>query len=127
MFNVRCPGGHWQVFTGSAAGSWHSLRAFCQLATASWMIAVATLVAAAEPAKVPPLVVMDADAQDESSMKPYVELLEHTDNKIEMLPIKGGKFQMGSPDAESGRNPDEAPVHEVEIEPFWMAKLELTW
>ncbi|MFM9117970.1 MAG: formylglycine-generating enzyme family protein [Planctomycetota bacterium] len=127
MFNVRCPGGHWQVFTGSAAGSWHSLRAFCQLATASWMIAVATLVAAAEPAKVPPLVVMDADAQDESSMKPYVELLEHTDNKIEMLPIKGGKFQMGSPDAESGRNPDEGPVHEVEIEPFWMAKFELTW
>jgi hypothetical protein len=27
-----------------------------------------------------------------AEMKPYAELIEHTDAKIEMLPIPGGKF-----------------------------------
>jgi hypothetical protein len=44
-----------------------------------------------------------------------------------MVPIPGGKFKMGSPDTEAGRKPDEGPVHEVEIAPFWMQKFEVTW
>jgi formylglycine-generating enzyme required for sulfatase activity len=44
-----------------------------------------------------------------------------------MLPIPGGEFQMGSPDTEKGHKPDEAPVHKVKIEPFWMGKCEVTW
>jgi formylglycine-generating enzyme required for sulfatase activity len=44
-----------------------------------------------------------------------------------MLPITGGKFVMGSPDSEQGRNADEGPRHEVEISPFWMSKYEITW
>jgi len=60
-------------------------------------------------------------------MKPYGEMIEHMDVKIEMLPIHGGKFVMGSPATEEGRNEDEGPQHEVEIAPFWMSKFEVTW
>jgi formylglycine-generating enzyme required for sulfatase activity len=44
-----------------------------------------------------------------------------------MVPIPGGKFVMGSPDGEASRKEDEGPQHEVEIEPFWMGKCEVTW
>lgn len=73
------------------------------------------------------LPVKDANATDAASMKPYKELIEHTNAAVEMLPIPGGKFQMGSPEAELGRRADEGPVHEVEISPFWMGKYEITW
>ena len=79
---------------------------------------------AAPPA---PLPIQDADGKTPAEMKPYTELIEHTDEKIEMLPIQGGKFLLGSPSSEKGRNEDEGPQHEVEISPFWMAKLEITW
>lgn len=81
-------------------------------------------VSAAPPA---PILVKDAEAATEKEMKPYAELLEHTDEKIEMLPIPGGKFVMGSPEGEKDRNKDEGPQHEVEISPFWMAKCEIPW
>ena len=74
-----------------------------------------------------PLAISDADAKSEMAMKPYTELIEHTDAKIEMLPIRGGKFVMGSPESEKGRYPGEGPQHEVELSPFWMAKCEITW
>lgn len=73
------------------------------------------------------LKVPDCDAGSEAEMKPYIERIEHTQAKIEMLPIKGGTFRMGSPDSEEGRNEDEGPVHEVTLAPFWMAKMEITW
>ena len=60
-------------------------------------------------------------------MKPYKELLEHTDETFDMLPIRGGKFFMGSPEKEANRKGDEGPQHEVEIAPFWMAKCEISW
>lgn len=34
---------------------------------------------------------------------------------------------MGSPAGEPGRENSEGPQHEVEIAPFWMGKLEITW
>lgn len=74
-----------------------------------------------------PLSIPDADAKTDAAMKPYTELIEHTDAKIDMVPIHGGKFVMGSPDGEKSRYPDEGPQHEVEISPFWMAKCEITW
>ncbi|MDX1948616.1 MAG: formylglycine-generating enzyme family protein [Pirellulaceae bacterium] len=74
-----------------------------------------------------PLPVENAAAKTAAEMKPYVELIEHTEAKIEMLPIPGGKFTMGSPDAEPGRKADEGPRHEVTLDPFWMAKCEITW
>ena len=71
--------------------------------------------------------VKDAYATKPEEMKKYVELIEHTSAKIEMIPIAGGKFAIGSPDSEADRNADEGPVHQVEISPFWMAKCEMTW
>ena len=60
-------------------------------------------------------------------MKPYAEPLEHTDLTLELVPIPGGTFMMGSPDSEDDRNDDEGPQHEVKISPFWMGKYEVTW
>jgi formylglycine-generating enzyme required for sulfatase activity len=73
------------------------------------------------------LPVKDSIASKQEDMKQYVERIEHTSAKIEMIPIAGGKFLMGSTDSEVDRNSDEGPVHPVEIAPFWMAKCELTW
>jgi formylglycine-generating enzyme required for sulfatase activity len=87
-----------------------------------------TLLCGAVLAKHPdPLPVPNSAASTEAEMKPYAELIEHTSEKIEMIPIKGGKFVMGSPASEAGRNKDEGPQHEVEVDPFWMAKYETMW
>ncbi len=74
-----------------------------------------------------PLTVSDSEAKTEVEMKPYVELIEHTDVKVDFVPIKGGEFLMGSPDDEEGREDDEGPQHKVKISPFWMSKCETTW
>lgn len=86
----------------------------------------------------------DALATTEAEMKPYTEEIPNCDVSFEMVPIPGGKFIMGSPESEEGRwlrdedgkeikddqgnrISDEGPQHEVEIEPFWMGKFEVTW
>jgi len=45
---------------------------------------------------------------------------------LEMGYLKGGKFQMGSPNSEIERNSAEGPVHEVELDGFWLGKYEVT-
>ncbi len=60
-------------------------------------------------------------------MNAYAQPIEHTELVLEMVPIPGGTFVMGSPDAESDRQSDEGPTHEVTISPFWMGKYEVTW
>ena len=77
--------------------------------------------------KPPVLDIPEATAKTAEEMKPYAEQIEHTDVKIELVPIPGGKFLMGSPDTEKHRKDDEGPQHEVEIAPFWMGKCEITW
>ncbi len=44
------------------------------------------------------------------------------DNEFIMMPIPGGTFKRGSTEV-----PDEEPVREIEISPFWMGKHEVTW
>lgn len=68
-----------------------------------------------------------AAANTAEPMKPYTELIPGTEIGIDMLPIPVGKFRMGSADTEKGRGADEGPVHEVEVEAFWMARVETTW
>ena len=63
----------------------------------------------------------------QTDFKPYTEVIPGTEVVFDMVPIPGGKFIMGSPQGESGRNDDEGPVHEVELSPFWMGKHEVTW
>jgi len=58
-------------------------------------------------------------------MKPYTTTIAGSDITFDMVPIPPGKFKMGSP--KGGKKGDEAPVHEVEISPFWMGKCEVTW
>ncbi len=68
-----------------------------------------------------------AVATSEAEMTPYTELLEHTEVTLEMVPIRGGTFVMGSPEDEADREEDEGPQREVNVSPFWMGKFEVTW
>ncbi len=57
----------------------------------------------------------------------YEQTSPGSEIKFTMIGIPGGTFDMGSPDSEKGRSPDEGPVHPVTIRPFWMGKTEVTW
>jgi formylglycine-generating enzyme required for sulfatase activity len=60
-------------------------------------------------------------AQD---FKPYEQKVPNTSINFKMVPIPEGKFMMGSEDKDA--RPDEKPVHEVSISPFWMGAYEVT-
>jgi formylglycine-generating enzyme required for sulfatase activity len=62
-----------------------------------------------------------------AEMQPYKTTIPGTSATFEMVPIPAGDFVMGTPDTERGRHKDESPQHRVHIEPFWMAKFEVTW
>ena len=59
--------------------------------------------------------------------KNYTEKLPGDTVSFDMIAVPGGRFKMGSPENEKDRNKDEGPVHEVDINPFWMAKCEVSW
>ena len=61
------------------------------------------------------------------SFVPYSQKIPGTALAIDMVPIQGGTFSMGSETDENGHSKEEEPVHEVTVAPFWMAKLETTW
>ena len=88
----------------------------------------AGLVSAADPDLSDPyLRDPDSEAKSEAEMKPYTQPIRDTTLTVEMLPIPGGTFTMGSPESEADRSDDEGPQHEVKVAPFWMAKYETTW
>ena len=60
-------------------------------------------------------------------MVPYEHKLGNTGISFEMIPVPGGRVTVGSPETEQGRRPDEGPTFEVELEPFWIGKTEVTW
>ena len=60
-------------------------------------------------------------------MVPYSESFERTNISFEMIPVPGGEVTIGSPGSEVGRSEDEGPQFTVNLNPFWMAKTELTW
>ena len=60
-------------------------------------------------------------------MVPYSESFERTNISFEMIPVPGGEVTIGSPGSEAGRSEDEGPQFTVNLNPFWMAKTELTW
>ena len=57
----------------------------------------------------------------------YNQYILDNNLNLEMRPIVGGQFLMGSPLNENNRLADEGPVHKVEVDSFWMAKYETTW
>lgn len=108
----------------------YSLRPCCRwlrrgvLSCAAICMSVSSIWADAEPA---PVKVPEAVAETPQEMQAYSEPLVHTDVVIDMVPIPGGTFRMGSPPAEQGRHDDEGPQHQVQIAPFWMSRCEITW
>ena len=68
-----------------------------------------------------------AAAAQAGEMKPYTQSIPGTEASFEMVPIPGGTFKMGSPTGEAKREDDEGPQVEVEIDPFYMGKHEVTW
>jgi formylglycine-generating enzyme required for sulfatase activity len=82
----------------------------------------------------PEVQVRAASQQQQQDPKPgekgferYAEKVPGNEQTIDMLPIPGGTFTMGSPAAEPGRNADEGPQVQVRMAPFWMARTETTW
>ena len=57
----------------------------------------------------------------------YNQYILDNNLNLEMRPIVGGQFLMGSPLNENNRLADEGPIHNVEVDSFWMAKYETTW
>ncbi|MDR1719669.1 MAG: SUMF1/EgtB/PvdO family nonheme iron enzyme [Dysgonamonadaceae bacterium] len=57
----------------------------------------------------------------------FTEHIPGTMDSISMKAIPGGAFRMGSTDKEPFHQPDEAPVHTVTLDPFFMAEVEVTW
>ena len=57
----------------------------------------------------------------------YRQEIETSNINFEMLPIKGGRFQMGSPSTDDKRGESELLSHPVEVSDFWMGKYEVTW
>ena len=57
----------------------------------------------------------------------YTEKIPKSSVSFNMIAVPGGKFIMGSPAGEPFRKEDEGPVKEVEISPFFMAEIEVSW
>ena len=57
----------------------------------------------------------------------YNQLILDKNYNLEMVPILGGEFLMGSPLTEKNRLADEGPKRSVKVDSFWMAKYETTW
>lgn len=68
------------------------------------------------------------DAAAKSELKAYSETMPKVKGaELEMLPVQGGEFMLGSPKSEKGRESAEGPQKKVKIEPFWMSKVEIPW
>lgn len=72
-------------------------------------------------------IVKNSPEKIQAEMKAYQTTVPYTDVSFRMVPIPGGTFKMGTGEKETGHRPDEAPVHEVALEPFWMGEHEVTW
>ena len=57
----------------------------------------------------------------------YRQEIKTSDLTFEMLPIKGGTFNMGSPASDEKRGKNELLSHKVQVSDFWMGKYEITW
>lgn len=69
------------------------------------------------------LVLMAFQTSSKDPFTAYSEAITGSDEFLKMIPVKGGEFLMGS----NSHDPDEAPVHKVTIDDFWMGAYEITW
>lgn len=66
-------------------------------------------------------------ARGAAEMKPFTQSIPGTEASFDVVPIPGGSVKVGSPTGEAKREDNEGPQHEVEVEPFYMGKHEVTW
>ena len=64
---------------------------------------------------------------DGGFMVPYKVCIPGTNRFFWMEPVPAGEFLMGSPASEVGREDIEGPQRKYNVEPFWMARCEVTW
>ena len=70
---------------------------------------------------------ISASATPVTSFENYIETVPGTSASISMIAIPGGTFTMGSPESEPFHQADEAPQRQVEVSPFFMGEMEITW
>lgn len=63
----------------------------------------------------------------QQTFEAYQQQIPGSELSIDLVPISGAKFTMGSAETEAGRKSDEGPEHEVKVDDFWMSTLEITW
>lgn len=69
-----------------------------------------------------------AFTQDKSGkFEAYTQTVPGENFSFKMAAIPAGSFTMGSPDKESGRQPDEGPAKKVQVSAFWMGTHEVTY
>lgn len=57
----------------------------------------------------------------------FIETIPNTTVSFKMIAIPEGSFKMGSPEDEQMRKKDEGPVKKINISPFFIAEVEVTW
>ncbi len=62
-----------------------------------------------------------------NEFKSFTETIPNSPVSFNMIAIPGGQFKMGSPQDEPFRKSDEGPRVDVEVSPFFMAEVEVTW
>lgn len=62
-----------------------------------------------------------------SAFAPFTETIPGTSVSFRMLPIPGGQFTIGSPAGEPGRRQNEGPQRQVELSPFFMSEIQVSW
>ncbi|MCA9158713.1 MAG: formylglycine-generating enzyme family protein, partial [Planctomycetales bacterium] len=60
-------------------------------------------------------------------MVPYTMTIPGSSVHVEMIPVPGGTFSMGSPEGADEAQEDEQPVLQVTVGPMWVAKYETSW
>ncbi|MEM6690633.1 MAG: SUMF1/EgtB/PvdO family nonheme iron enzyme, partial [Planctomycetota bacterium] len=104
--------------------SWLS-RSLC----IGWLVCFSGWVAADSPgiSETKPDSGPSVELEDGKYMVSYQQRIPGTDLTIEMIPIPGGSFLMGSPSDVENHKPDEWPQFEVKAEPMWVARTEINW
>lgn len=64
---------------------------------------------------------------DDGFMIPYTLTIPGSKISVEMLPVPGGAFKMGSSSESEDHGEDEGPQVAVEVGPMWVAKYETSW
>ncbi|MCL1821810.1 MAG: NapC/NirT family cytochrome c, partial [Prolixibacteraceae bacterium] len=68
-----------------------------------------------------------AEAAAVEKHESFTETIPGTSVSFNMIAISGGSFQIGSPADEQMRNVNEGPTKTINISPFFMAEVEVTW